>query len=857
MLLGLIACSPETRAPNAMDGLASGVAGAASGQLGSAERAVHIAAVQATAGPEYAVRQSTDHLTARNPSHGMDLRWTPQGVSLRGRAPFGDYTLTLGLAEIGCAGETRPVTRTAPSAAGARAQYLGLRGAGVELSEWYANGPLGLEQGFTLDHPVDCGRREVELKVAVGGTLVPSAVEPGVVRFRAATGGVVARYSDLHVVDAAGRTLPARLDVLEGHVRIRFDAADAVFPVVVDPLVAIEQAKLVPSNAPAMNEYGYFLALSGDTAMFTDSVGLRVFDRVGTTWVEQATLTGPTGEQLGGDVALDGDTAVVRDFWQDAVYVFVRVNGVWSFQTQLAPDDPPSPSSFGDAVAISGDTIVVGDTSDGADCLHCGAVYVFVRNGAAWSQQARLLASDRQPDIPESGANGDALGWDVAIHGDAVVAGAPDADGVGLGTGAVYVFTRTGGAWSEQAKLVPSTGYLAGSSVAVHDDTLLFATANGAQAFVRSGAVWTDQGELLPDNFALGDLKTGLALEGDVALVKGWTDPNQDDAVFIFERSGGVWSKRSFFLPSDDNAFFGLAIALSGSTALVSSGFLGIPLTSGVYVFRLGLPNGASCVDAAECATEFCVDGVCCATECDAGPCDSCSVATGANLDGTCAALTGPLCDDHNACTTVDTCKAGACVGAMPLDCPSADDCHDNCDPSTGECIALQKPDGVVCDDGNACTVGDACAAGLCVGDTSVTCTASDDCHDVGACVPETGQCSAPPLPDGSPCDGGVCTAGECRPDEGAGGHTEAGSEGGASVVGGCGCRVGGNGANRSAPFVATAFLGLIFVRRLRGRSRSLGVRLSRAIRTSLDSTRLLMSSSVAPTLIPPENAPP
>jgi MYXO-CTERM domain-containing protein len=183
---------------------------------------------------------------------------------------------------------------------------------------------------------------------------------------------------------------------------------------------------------------------------------------------------------------------------------------------------------------------------------------------------------------------------------------------------------------------------------------------------------------------------------------------------------------------------------------------------------------GEACAGDANCQSGFCVDGVCCNTACNAGPCDACSAAAGALVDGTCALLTGNPCDDGNGCTQNDTCQAGFCVGANPVVCAVPDQCHTAgmCDPATGVCSNPSATDGTSCNDGNALTKNDVCTAGACAGlplCTGVVCTASDQCHVAGTCDPTTGICSNPNAADSTPCNDGnaqtkndVCTAGVC-----------------------------------------------------------------------------------------------
>src|SRR5439155_1065456 len=131
----------------------------------------------------------------------------------------------------------------------------------------------------------------------------------------------------------------------------------------------------------------------------------------------------------------------------------------------------------------------------------------------------------------------------------------------------------------------------------------------------------------------------------------------------------------------------------------------------------------------------------------------------------------GAPCDDGSACTQTDACEAGICVGANPVTCTAADQCHavGACNPATGVCSNPAKPHGARSEDGNACTQTDTCEAGACGGANPVVCTAADQCHAAGACNPATGVCSNPAKLNGAPCDDGnactqtdTCAAGAC-----------------------------------------------------------------------------------------------
>ena len=178
--------------------------------------------------------------------------------------------------------------------------------------------------------------------------------------------------------------------------------------------------------------------------------------------------------------------------------------------------------------------------------------------------------------------------------------------------------------------------------------------------------------------------------------------------------------------------------------------------------------DGTSCSDGNACnGAETCQSGTCTGSSPIACPSpDQCHTAgTCDPATGICsnpAKADGASCDDGLACTTGDSCHSGACTGT-PVVCTALDQCHlaGTCDATTGLCSNPAKPNGSGCNDGLACTTGDSCQSGVCIG-TPVVCTALDQCHLAGVCNPMTGQCSNVNKPDHSPCDDGdSCTTGD------------------------------------------------------------------------------------------------
>ncbi len=183
--------------------------------------------------------------------------------------------------------------------------------------------------------------------------------------------------------------------------------------------------------------------------------------------------------------------------------------------------------------------------------------------------------------------------------------------------------------------------------------------------------------------------------------------------------------------------------------------------------------DGMTCDDQDPCTFDtICDDGRCVGTtvECDDG--DPCTLGECDSSSGDCVYPPAPdstPCDDGDPCTLDDECRDGVCVGGATPACePDGDPCTKvECDPETGACSYPPTPDGTPCDDGNLCTQVDVCIDGVCVGSDLIECDDGDPCT-VGECEPSTGECIFLPGHDGaaceapSPCRLGVCSGGNC-----------------------------------------------------------------------------------------------
>lgn len=371
-----------------------------------------------------------------------------------------------------------------------------------------------------------------------------------------------------------------------------------------------QQAYVKSSNAGLNDQFGWSgggIALAGDTLV------------VGAPG-EDSSAKGVDGDQGDG---LDPSPRNPDDgFDAGAAYVFWRYGSGWSQQAYLKSTDTASHDGFGRAVAVSGDTVVVGAVgADGKQdgIPYDGAAYVFVREGTTWRQQARLL-------VPANSDN-TGFGVSVAICGDTVVVGAsneraaPTAEGERPGSveklmsGAAYVFVRDGGKWKRQARLEASNaGYKLhfGTSVAISGNTIIVGAlgdnsaaggVNGDQAddsalgagaayvFLRDGTKWRQQAYLkAPKPGKFDEFGTAVAISGDTAVVgavasraanakPGKKSAGRGDkeagpgAAFVFVREGATWSGQASLTPPEfeGGEEFGCSVALSGDRLVVGA----------------------------------------------------------------------------------------------------------------------------------------------------------------------------------------------------------------------------------------------------------------------------------------------
>lgn len=255
---------------------------------------------------------------------------------------------------------------------------------------------------------------------------------------------------------------------------------------------------------------------------------------------------------------------------------------------QLFADDGDSTDSFGNSVVLDEGTALVGAASDtNENGTRAGAVYVFIDEDEEWTQTQTLLADD--------GAADDGFGRSVALLGDTALVGAPfDDNENGSRAGAVYVFTREDGEWSQTQKLIADSDEESGDfgdSIALQGDTALVGAqtegsdnrpgAGAAYVFTRENGAWRQTQRLIAsdrsedDNFGRSvTLTEETALVG-APLVDTFEEGVEEDrgAVYVFVHENGEWSETQQLLPDDGRGddFFGESISAVGDTVFIGA----------------------------------------------------------------------------------------------------------------------------------------------------------------------------------------------------------------------------------------------------------------------------------------------
>lgn len=519
-----------------------------------------------------------------NSTQGISAEFNSSGLALC----TGSEKWAMRLSQYGYTGAMHDAETVVPHAEANRIEYP--RG---ELSEWYLNGPFGLEQGFTFARPPGKRNGALTLAIVLSANLTPK-VDPGAHGLTLERQGVLlARYEGLLARDASGKELKSWMEVTGTSLQLRIEDARARYPVTVDPLV--QSATLTDPDPNEQNSsFGETTAISSDGGTIvignpfpvTGPGDAYVFLRPSTGWATTSTYAakllasnGQAGDEFGFGLSITGDGTTIAvgapgSMNGGSAYVFVEPSGGWTSSSPLHETNSiGGPTGFGYPLQLSDDgtTLAVASplaTVNGID--QQGEVEVFVTsNGWTSFSSNQLFASD--------GAANDRLSFDgVGISGDGSAIVATGA----ISTGAfeprsAYVFLRPSGGWvggTESAKLTASSYFglvfpsltSDGSTIVVgspSDDTNT-GNSGTAYVFVKPAGGWSStsnfDAQLSPStlDYNFGDGVT-IMRDGTNIVVRG-------DSDYVFAKPATGWSN------SNETAKFG-AVSPQNITSLSAS----------------------------------------------------------------------------------------------------------------------------------------------------------------------------------------------------------------------------------------------------------------------------------------------
>lgn len=569
--------------------------------------------------PLYRVRAEGRGFHAENARHWLASNFTSQSVEIDRL----NLRWAMALHSYGHGNALRPVDRVAPEAGFNRVEYR--RGA---LVEWYVNGPVGLEQGFTIrETPGKSVSGPLTVAFALSGDLSTSVTSDRKgLSLKDRDQRPVLSYAGLAAYDSSGKELPAWLELRGNELLVRVNDTAAAYPVIVDPIIQL--AKLTASDGVPGDQMGISVGISGNTVVAgaeNATVGSNagqgaayIFVKPVSGWAdmtETAKLTASDGraaDGFGGSVGITGNTIVIGACPQSGmcngqgkVYVFVKPNSGWKttskFKAELTASDSTPKDGFSNMMSISrdGNTIAVGAwgaTVGGK--TNEGAAYIFVKPSLGWKtmhQTAKLT----EPH----GAAYDDFG-NVAISGDGstLFVGAIQLNvttNKPTGPGKAYIFARPASGWKTttqfNAKLTASDGVKGdgfgfcqtGAACISSDGTTVLAVApqfsaistgaGKAYIFVKPAGGWKTTSHF---NAEL------TASDGSPGDVFGWSPSVTSDravigaaganAAYVFNKPKTGWKTTSHFnaklMPADGTkGVFGFSTAISGNTIAVGA----------------------------------------------------------------------------------------------------------------------------------------------------------------------------------------------------------------------------------------------------------------------------------------------
>lgn len=480
------------------------------------------------------------------------------------------------------------------------------------ITEWYVNSPLGVEQGFTLDGtPVERnldGKVVLSVGLELDNDLNARQSEDGsMINFvNAESGDEIIRYRGLFAYDSSGKELPSEMKLLDSKIEISVDDRDAIYPIVIDPFIEIQ--KVIPSDAMIQPPppfqipwlFGGTVEIDRNRAI-VGAIGANrfagqayIFDRDINTglWSETQILSGSTatvfGDQFGNCVHLSGDLAIVGashvfnqpSAGQGAAYIFERdpITNLWTEVDILSGSIGAPGDSFGRACSIDENTglaLVGANTAFNFPGGAEGRAYVYEQDIMGTWNEVQVL-------IPTGGMGMDFdFGDDVAMEGDTAAIGAFDGDRV-----YIYDIDLVTSMFTE-IQILTGSDTVAGDNFGVAvdfdgDDMIIGASGfdvdvGKAYLFERDAMtnMWSEVDTIQTTMPQMGDsFGDGVSIAGNYALATTGIDASGNGRVLVYEKDVmGNWNFSQELVASDGmpQDQFGIEVALDGDQLIVGA----------------------------------------------------------------------------------------------------------------------------------------------------------------------------------------------------------------------------------------------------------------------------------------------
>lgn len=352
----------------------------------------------------------------------------------------------------------------------------------------------------------------------------------------------------------------------------------------------IQEGNTVARDAPAANDsQGIAMARSGawlalgmprNSTIEADAGAVVMFELVSGTWTERDILTasdGAGGDKFGESVAIDGGVLLVGapvagDADQGAAYVFHEDGGTWTEAAILSSNTGLAGDRFGKAVAVRGDHAAVGAPSEGDGT---GALYLFQRDAETWPANGDFVPSDQTAEF----------GAALAMNDEFLAVGSPGDDDRGDTSGSVFLLARDGEAWVSGGKVLASDGVEFdnfGFSVDLSADRLAVGAyqrqdRGAVYVYTRNGADFGDEAQLVgAETSAADQLGYAVTIDGDLVAAGATADDdvaNSAGTVLVFGRDGDGWTEGPTVTNEDGGEFdlFGFTVDLTGEELLVGA----------------------------------------------------------------------------------------------------------------------------------------------------------------------------------------------------------------------------------------------------------------------------------------------